>query len=210
MGRRGGKDSASGQLDALVQEREKRRSIENTLAEHERRHTLHQRLADLLGDRGIQLDLVRDAERRIVDLANDVLGRLSCGDLRIDPPDPEGVQAFDLNVRRVGCCEPIGAANLSGGQRFRVAVSLALAICRFANGERRPLESIIIGEGFGNLDREGRMAMIAELRDPQPLGQQFKRVLVVSHQEDFASAFPIGYSLRSEGGVTVVEPFQQL
>jgi DNA repair exonuclease SbcCD ATPase subunit len=90
-----------------------------------------------------------------------------------------------------------------------VAVSLALALCRFANGERRPLESIIIDEGFGSLDREGRMAMIAELRDPQPLGQLFKRVLVVSHQEDFASAFPVGYSLRSEGGVTVAELFRQ-
>ena len=136
-------------------------------------------------------------------------GRLSYGDLRIEPPDPEGERAFDLSIRRVGCCEPISSANLSGGQRFRLAVSLALAICRFANGKSRALESIIIDEGFGSLDRDGRMAMIAELRDPQPLGQLFKRVLIVSHQEDLALAFPVGYSLSSEGGTTVVESFDR-
>jgi DNA repair exonuclease SbcCD ATPase subunit len=161
----------------------------------------------LLGDRGIQLDLVRDAERQIIEFANDVLVRVSSGDLRFDPPDPASERSFDLTIRRADCPGPIAVANLSGGQRFRVAVSLALAVCRFANGERRPLESVIIDEGFGCLDRDGRMAMIAELRDGQALSRMFKRVLVVSHQEDFAAAFPVGYRLRTEGGATTVEPF---
>jgi hypothetical protein len=51
------------------------------------------------------------------------------------------------------------------------------------------------------------MAMITELRDGQTLTRMFKRVVVVSHQDDFASAFPVGYRLRSEGGTTTVEAF---
>jgi hypothetical protein len=51
------------------------------------------------------------------------------------------------------------------------------------------------------------MAMITELRDGQTLAGMFKRVLVVSHQDDFAAAFPVGYRLRSEAGITKVEPF---
>lgn len=86
-------------------------------------------------------------------------------------------------------------------------MSLALAVCQGAGNAVRRLESIIIDEGFGALDRDGRMAMIAELRDGQNLAGMFKRVLVVSHQDDFAAAFPVGYRLRSEGGISKVEPF---
>jgi exonuclease SbcC len=194
-------------LTAANRQRTDREQAEQRLATEERNHTLHDRLAGMLGDRGIQLHLVRDAERQIIEVANDVLMRVSSGDLRFDPPDPTSERSFDLTIRRAGCPGPIGVANLSGGQRFRVAVSLALAVCRFANGERRPLESIIIDEGFGSLDRDGRMAMIAELRDGQTLSHMFKKVLVVSHQEDFAAAFPVGYRLRSEGATTTVEEF---
>lgn len=192
-------------LATLTRQRADRQDTEQRLAAEERNYTLHDRLAELLGDKGIQLDLVRDAEWRIIELANDVLVRVSSGDLRFDPPDPASDRPFDLTVRRAGCPGPIAVANLSGGQRFRVAVSLALAVCRFANGQQRPLESVIIDEGFGSLDRDGRMAMIAELRDGQTLAQMFRRVLVVSHQEDFAAAFPVGYRLWSDGGVTRAE-----
>jgi DNA repair exonuclease SbcCD ATPase subunit len=201
------RSTSAERLASLNRQRAERQDAEHRLATEERNHTLHDRLAGLLGDRGIQLDLVRDAERRIIELANDILVRVSTGDLRFDPPDPTSERSFDLTIRRADCPGPIAVANLSGGQRFRVAVSLALAVCRFANGERRPLESVIIDEGFGCLDRDGRMAMIAELRDGQALSRMFKRVLVVSHQEDFAAAFPVGYRLRSEGGMTTVESF---
>jgi DNA repair exonuclease SbcCD ATPase subunit len=194
-------------LRTLTGHRDQRRETELHLAAAERDHTLHDRLAGLLGQDGIQLDLVRGAEGRIIARANEILVRLSMGDLRFEPPDPESRRAFDLSVRRMDCPEPIAVGNLSGGQRFRVAVSLALAVCQGAGDGVRRLESVIIDEGFGSLDRDGRMAMIAELRDGQGLSSMFKRVLVVSHQEDFAAAFPVGYRLRSDGGATTVEPF---
>ena len=194
-------------LRTLTGHRDQRCETELQLAAAERNHTLHDRLAGLLGQDGIQLDLVRGAEGRIIARANEILMRLSMGDLRFEPPGPESRRAFDLSVGRMDCPEPIAVGNLSGGQRFRVAVSLALAVCQGAGDGVRLLESVIIDEGFGSLDRDGRMAMIAELRDGQGLSSMFKRVLVVSHQEDFAAAFPVGYRLRSEGGATTVESF---
>ena len=68
------KGAATNRLETLDAERAKRRSMEKCLAEQERLHTLHQRLTDLLGERGIQLDLMRDAERQIIGSANDILG----------------------------------------------------------------------------------------------------------------------------------------
>jgi DNA repair exonuclease SbcCD ATPase subunit len=202
-----GHDEARNRMRTLSGHRDQRRETEGRLDQVEREYKLHERLADLLGPEGIQLDLVRGAEGRILARANEILMRLSSGELRFEPPDPESSRPFDLAVRRIGCPAPIGAGNLSGGQRFRVAIALALAVGGFAHVERRPLESLIIDEGFGDLDREGRMVMIAELRDGPTLSQMFKRVLVVSHQEDFAAALPVGYRFWSEGGMTKVEPF---
>jgi len=200
-------DQARTQLRSFIHQQDQRRETERQLENAERNHTLHDRLAGLLGPDGIQLDLVRGAEGRIIARANEILVRLSTGDLRFEPPDGESPRAFDLSVRRRGCPNPIAVGNLSGGERFRVAVSLALAVCQGAGDGARPLEAIIIDEGFGALDRDGRMAMIAELRDGQTLARMFKKVLVVSHQDDFASAFPVGYRLLSEDGMTRVEKF---
>jgi DNA repair exonuclease SbcCD ATPase subunit len=89
---------------------------------------------------------------------------------------------------------------LSGSQKFRIAVSVALAIGRFAAGQARPLESVIIDEGFGSLDRDGLHAVADELNR---LRQHLRRIVLVSHQEDFADRFPVVIKLtRGENGTT--------
>jgi DNA repair exonuclease SbcCD ATPase subunit len=105
-------------------------------------------------------------------------------------------------VRRVGG-EPIGVAFLSGSQRFRVAVSVALAVGHFASGRTRRLEGVIIDEGFGSLDRDGLRAMAEELKRLQR-ESALRRVVLVSHQPEFTDHFSVGYSLAAgENGTTV-------
>src|SRR5205085_11291286 len=95
---------------------------------------------------------------------------------------------------------PVGL--LSGSQKFRVAVALALAVGQYANGRHRCGESVIIDEGFGSLDQDGQAVMIQELHNLKGL---LKRIVLVSHQESFAGAFPEGYRFRLENGETRVE-----
>ncbi len=97
-------------------------------------------------------------------------------------------------------------AFLSGSQRFRVAVSLALGIGQYAGRRSRPIESVIIDEGFGCLDRQGRQVMIQEL---QNLRSQLRCILLVSHQEEFADAFADGYRLELREGTTVATRFRR-
>jgi exonuclease SbcC len=169
-------------------------------------------LAELLGKDRLQLYLVRQAERQVVEYANAVLDRLSGGQLYLKlsgEANGEGNSAKALELEaynRVTGEKPINVAFLSGSQKFRVAVSLALGIGQYASRQHRPIESVIIDEGFGCLDSQGRQVMIQEL---QNLRSQMRCILLVSHQEEFAEAFSDGYHFKLESGATRIERFQR-
>jgi DNA repair exonuclease SbcCD ATPase subunit len=169
-------------------------------------------LADLLGREWLQLYLVRQAERQVVEYANAVLDRLSGGQLYLKLTgeangDGNAAKALELEAyNRVTGEKPINVAFLSGSQKFRVAVSLALGIGQYASRQHRPIESVIIDEGFGCLDSQGRQVMIQEL---QNLRGQMRCILLVSHQEEFADAFPDGYHFQLDGGATRIRRFQR-
>jgi exonuclease SbcC len=169
-------------------------------------------LADLLGKDRLQLHLVRQAEKQVVEYANAVLDRLSGGQLYLKlsgEANGEGSsgRALDLEAYNRGTGEkPINVAFLSGSQKFRVAVSLALGIGQYASRQHRPIESVIIDEGFGCLDSQGRQVMIQEL---QNLRSQMRCILLVSHQEEFAEAFSDGYHFELDAGATRVTRFQK-
>ncbi len=192
--------------------RTQREQLQGQLLATERQHKLYQKLAQLLGRDRLQLHLVRQAERGIVEYANAVLGRISggqlylrlCGSEKGEDPSDKALQLEAIN-REAGQ-EPIRVEFLSGSQRFRVAVSLALGIGQYASREHRPVEAVIIDEGFGCLDKTNRLVMIQEL---QNLRGQLRRILVVSHQEEFATAFADGYHFELVNGTTEVTRFQR-
>jgi DNA repair exonuclease SbcCD ATPase subunit len=196
-------------LDGYRQQRQQLRE-EILLAEKE--HSYSKQLAELLGRDRLQLHLVRQAERQVVDHANAVLDRLSGGQLYlrlVGSAEGEGNNAKALELEaynRVTGERPINVAFLSGSQKFRVAVSLALGIGQYASRRHRPIESVIIDEGFGCLDKDGRQVMIQEL---QNLRGHLQCILLVSHQEEFASAFSDGYRFELKEGATRVSRFQQ-
>ena len=171
-------------------------------------HNRHKLLAELLGRDRLQRFLVRKAEKQIVDYANAVLDRLSSGQLflkLVGSDDGSTEKALELECsNRVTGGAAINVAFLSGSQRFRVAVALALGIGQYASKQHRPIESVIIDEGFGCLDRAGRQVMIQEL---QNLRGHLHCILLVSHQEEFADAFPDGYRFELHEGSTRVSRF---
>jgi DNA repair exonuclease SbcCD ATPase subunit len=195
----------------LETRRKQRAGLEERKLSVDREHKLQDVLARLLGRGRLQLYLVRQAERQIVDHANAVLDRLSGGQLSLrlrgGEEADESEKALELEgYNRITGSTPIHVAFLSGSQRFRVAVSLALGIGQYASRQHRPIESVIIDEGFGCLDRDGRQVMIQEL---QNLRGHLKCILLVSHQEEFAEAFSDGYRFELADGTTRVTRIQQ-
>jgi exonuclease SbcC len=203
---------AQNELDKFNEMRKQRTQLQAQVLEAEKEFKVLVQLSQLLGRDRLQLHLVRQAERQIVDHANSVLDRLSGGQLFLrlcgtDGEEAGSEHALQLEAyNRTTGGQAINVAFLSGSQRFRVAVSLALGIGQYASRQHRPIEAVIIDEGFGCLDRYGRQVMIQEL---QNLRGQLHCILLVSHQEEFADAFTDSYHFELNEGSTKVTKIQR-
>lgn len=204
--------SAETHFNQLLRLREQRSQLEQELQKAEREHLLYELLSVLLGKKRLQLQLLRNAEKSIVELANEILDGLSRGRMRLElrgdaeESASESNKALDLQVYDYETGQkPIAVAMTSGSQRFRVAISLALAIGQYAGQGARHIESVIIDEGFGSLDKNGRDDMIQELNELQ---HRLKRIILVSHLEDFSCAFSNGYSIELVNQASKVKPLE--
>lgn len=152
--------------------------------------------------------ILHRAELAIVEIANEILDSLSRGKMRLqlrgdsEQSGSQSDKALDLVAYNYDTGDrPTAVALTSGSQRFRIAVSLALAIGQYAGQGARHIESVIIDEGFGSLDKNGRDDMIQELNELQT---RLARIILVSHQEEFFSAFPNGYAVELVNGASQV------
>lgn len=191
----------------LEDRRAQRQRLEQERTAFARRAYLCKELAQLLGRDGLQRHLLEQTYEAIVDNANCVLDRLSAGDLKLEFQVAAGTEAGKARhanlvaYHRPSGAKPIPLRCLSGGQRFRVAIALALGIGQYATREAQQVEAVIIDEGFGSLDETGRQEMIDAMH---ALKTELKRIIIVSHQLEFAKAFPNRYEIEFRDGTSHV------
>jgi DNA repair protein SbcC/Rad50 len=170
---------------------------------------LFEQLADRLGEKGLQREIINKAELAIVRFSNQMLDNLSGGRSQLKLREGDGSKkALDLEVydRLTGAGKPLLVSLASGSQRFRIAISLALGIGQYIGHESHKIESVIIDEGFGSLDKEGRESVIQELYN---LRNHLKRIILISHQEEFSRGFSTGYEIQLVDGSSQVRPLIQ-
>lgn len=182
--------------DALRQ----RRDLDDQYAALEVRRDDYKLLAEYVGRDGLQAWLVQKAQLAIGESANYFLANISGGTLSlVMRADGDSLEVLVSDYSSGG--EPMDIAFISGSQRFRAAVALALAIGQYAGGGARRIRSVIIDEGFGSLDADGRREMIGQLKGLEGI---LDRVILVSHQDEFHDAFPHGYHIEKTDGVSRV------
>lgn len=198
------------ELSAAEQRSKTCQQAEEKWRSRRRECRLWKRVTQLLGREGLQRALLDYAEQAIVQYANTILDRITGGQLYVELAQLRGgsrsKKVLELVAHPPGAdSPPQDVAFLSGSQKFRVAVALSLAIGQFSSTARRPVQAVIIDEGFGCLDSMNRHVMIQEL---QNLRDHLQRILLVSHQDEFANAFPDGYRCELVDGATQLTPFQ--
>lgn len=205
------RDTSKQKKQELERRRDRRNELETKRVEAAKQTQLYKELARLLGREYLQRHLLQQAETEIVKHANQILDRISSGTLRLElrpQPAPKakqkmmssGVKALDLlayNSATGQNAQPVDF--LSGSQRFRAAVSLALGIGQWSRHGVRVNDAVIIDEGFGSLDKHGRREMIEQLH---ALTGVLGRIILVSHQEEFAGAFANRYFVELRDGAS--------
>jgi exonuclease SbcC len=166
-------------------------------------------LESLLGVQHLQGKLVEAARIGITDAANRELDAISRGSLRLEmkrkvKKTGEDAELELLVLDRAAVQKPIDAAYLSGSQRFRVAVALALGIGQYVGGAARGQRAVIIDEGFGSLDADGIDAMAEHLRD---LSDRLDRVILVTHQSEMRKHFADGFVVQRRDGTSHIDPW---
>ncbi|MSQ14326.1 MAG: SMC family ATPase, partial [Dehalococcoidia bacterium] len=77
----------------------------------------------------------------------------------------------------------------SGGESFRINFALRVAMSKLlARRSGAPLPTLIIDEGFGSQDGQGKQRLVEAINAIQP---DFQRILVITHVEELKDAFPV-------------------
>jgi exonuclease SbcC len=77
----------------------------------------------------------------------------------------------------------------SGGEAFRINFAIRIAISKvLARRAGAQLQTLIIDEGFGSQDEQGRERLIEAINS---IREDFEKVIVITHIEALKDAFPV-------------------
>ena len=84
----------------------------------------------------------------------------------------------------------------SGGEAFRVNLAMRIALSKvLAQRTGAPLPTLFIDEGFGTQDSIGRERILDVI---SAIGNDFEKVLVITHLDDLKEAFPVSIEVLKD------------
>ncbi len=145
------------------------------------------------GREGVQALLIEQALPEIEERANELLDRLTGGDMRVSFETQKQLKSRDalaetLDIHIVDNAGERPYDNYSGGEQFRVNFAIRLALSQLlAKRAGARLQTLVIDEGFGSQDPTGRQRLVEAINTIQ---DDFVRILVITHIDELRDAFP--------------------
>jgi len=193
-------------LDGLKQ---RRAALEAQREDSARQAQRYKQLERAFGKDGVPALLIEQALPEIESRANQTLERLSGGGMSVqfvtqakfkeknreDLKETLDIQISDGAGRR-------DYEMFSGGEAFRVNFAIRLALSEvLAQRAGARLQTLVIDEGFGSQDAQGRQRLIEAIN---LVRSDFAKILVITHIEELKDAFPSRIEVqKTELGSTV-------
>ena len=143
---------------------------------------------------GVPALLIEQALPEIEMQANDLLDRLSGGAMSVrfetqrqykDKSRDDRKETLDILISDAS--GPREYELFSGGEAFRVNFAIRLALSRvLAQRAGARLQTLVIDEGFGSQDAEGRQRLVEAIN---LVREDFQKILVITHLEELKDAF---------------------
>ncbi len=187
--------AARQKVDVLDRLRARQTSLNAEREEKTRRIGRLKTLERAFGKDGVPALLIEQALPEIEGQANQVLERLSGGTMSVrfatqkdfkDKSREDKKETLDILIS-----DGAGTRDyemFSGGEAFRVNFAIRLALSRvLAQRAGARLQTLVIDEGFGSQDAQGRQRLIEAIN---LVHKDFAKILVITHLEELKEAFP--------------------
>lgn len=169
----------------------------------------HKTLERAFGKDGVPALLIEQALPQIEQKANDLLDRLSDGQMSVrfvtqaeykDKKRDDLKETLDIQIS-----DSAGLRNYemySGGEAFRVNFAIRLALSEILSQRKGArLQTLVIDEGFGSQDALGRQRLIEAINIVR---HDFAKILIITHLNELKDAFPNRIEVeKGERGSTV-------
>lgn len=184
--------NVTAKLDRCSELAVKKKERERLLTQAIKDEGIYKELAEAFGKRGIQALLIEQALPEIETEANRLLARMTDNRMHVkietQRPTKKGavVETLDINISDELGTRPYEM--FSGGEAFRINFAIRIALSKLlAHRAGAPLPTLIVDEGFGTQDATGLEKLKEAITSIQ---DDFDKILVVTHIEDFRDAFP--------------------
>ena len=147
------------------------------------------------GKDGVPAMLIEEAIPELEEQANDILSRLSDHTMSVSFPTQREFkdakrtdkrETLDISISDGGSVRDY--ETFSGGEAFRINFAIRLALSRvLAKRAGAKLQTLVIDEGFGNQDTQGRQRLVEAINLIRP---DFRKILIITHIEELKDFFP--------------------
>ncbi len=182
-------------VEVLATQRTRKAGYATQREELNRQVARHKSLERAFGKDGVPALLIEQALPEIENRANELLERLSDGQMSIrfvtqakfkDSKRTDLKETLDIQIS-----DGAGLRDYemySGGEAFRVNFAIRLALSEvLAQRKGARLQTLVIDEGFGSQDVRGRQRLVEAIN---LVKDDFARILVITHLEELKDAFP--------------------
>ena len=162
---------------------------------------LYDKLARAFGRDGIPARIIGNAIPELRAEANRLLGMLTDGQLALSIDPVRETKSKNMKeTLEVTVYDAAGGKRTyemySGGERLRIDFALRVALSKLlATRAGARLETLVVDEGFGSQDAEGRTRLLEAV---MRVRSEFATVLVITHIEELKEHFPVRIEVRKD------------
>jgi len=185
--------AARQKLDYVAQLAKERGQKEDDLLAVKELQQVYKELRVAFGKNGVQAQLIEHAIPELEVEANDILARMTDGRVNLQFITHRSTKTTDSTIETldIRIADELGTRNYdlySGGEAFRVNFAVRIALSKLlARRAGASLQTLVIDEGFGTQDTQGRERLVEAINAIQ---DDFAKVLVITHIDELQSLFP--------------------
>jgi len=186
---------AKQEVAVLETQRKKKAELGGQIEDLNRQISRLKLLETAFGKDGIPAMLIEQALPEIESQANEILDRLSDGRMSLSFETEKEYKDKKRDDKKPTLDILISDASgrreyelFSGGEAFRINFAIRLALSRVLAGRAGArLRTLVIDEGFGSQDADGRQRLIEAIN---LVSRDFAKILVITHLDELKDAFP--------------------